>query len=528
MSTAYAKHFSSKQTPQTQPIPGKNMIKNNAGGYGFSTGSMDFLDRFLILGTEGGTYYVSESKLTIDAAQSILEMIRSNGLGVVNRVIEISDAGRAPSNDPALFVLAMASKFGDTEVRKHALASLSKVARIGTHLFTFCEFREAFGGWGRLMKGAVADWYLQKDLEKLVYQVNKYQQRNGWSHRDLLRLSHPKTQDETRKAIFDYICHKDKEDFKKSKFLPDFFAIVEEAKNCKDPKRAVKLITDHNLTREMISTELLNHAVVWEALLQKMPLGALVRNLGNLSKAGVLVPLSNASKLVVSRLVDKEALHKARLHPISILNALYVYKSGKGIKGSGTWKTVPQVVDALDDAFYNAFQAIQPSNENYLLGIDVSSSMDWNTCGKLSLSCAVGAAAMAMVTARTEPNYYIHGFTGNFVDLGITASQSLAEVKRKVQRNNFGSTDCSLPMIYALKNKLHVDKFVVYTDNETWAGKMQPCQALEKYRQQINPSAKLLVVGMAANRISIADPEDGGMLDIVGFDTATPQVISKF
>jgi 60 kDa SS-A/Ro ribonucleoprotein len=33
---------------------------------------------------------------------------------------------------------------------------------------------------------------------------------------------------------------------------------------------------------------------------------------------------------------------------------------------------------------------------------------------------------------------------------------------------------------------------------------------------------------MVANEFSIADPDDPGMLDVVGFDTATPQLVSDF
>jgi len=40
--------------------------------------------------------------------------------------------------------------------------------------------------------------------------------------------------------------------------------------------------------------------------------------------------------------------------------------------------------------------------------------------------------------------------------------------------------------------------------------------------------AKLVVVGMVANEFSIADPNDAGMMDVVGFDTTAPQLISDF
>jgi 60 kDa SS-A/Ro ribonucleoprotein len=53
-------------------------------------------------------------------------------------------------------------------------------------------------------------------------------------------------------------------------------------------------------------------------------------------------------------------------------------------------------------------------------------------------------------------------------------------------------------------------------------------QALRQYREQMGIPAKLIVVGMVSNGFTLADPSDGGMLDVVGFDTATPQLMSDF
>lgn len=52
--------------------------------------------------------------------------------------------------------------------------------------------------------------------------------------------------------------------------------------------------------------------------------------------------------------------------------------------------------------------------------------------------------------------------------------------------------------------------------------------ALRDYRQASGVDARLVVVGMVRNGFTIADPSDPGMLDVVGFDTATPQLISDF
>jgi 60 kDa SS-A/Ro ribonucleoprotein len=85
-------------------------------------------------------------------------------------------------------------------------------------------------------------------------------------------------------------------------------------------------------------------------------------------------------------------------------------------------------------------------------------------------------------------------------------------------------------MLDALEKKLAVDAFIVYTDSETWAHPTwaHPTNALEQYRQKMSLPAKLIVCGMVSNNFTIADPADAGMLDVVGFDTATPQIISEF
>jgi 60 kDa SS-A/Ro ribonucleoprotein len=73
-----------------------------------------------------------------------------------------------------------------------------------------------------------------------------------------------------------------------------------------------------------------------------------------------------------------------------------------------------------------------------------------------------------------------------------------------------------------------VNKFVVITDNETWAGHMQPVEALARYRKQYVKDAKLIVCGTTTSNFTIADPKDPGMLDIVGFDSSAPQLIQSF
>jgi len=294
----------------------------------------------------------------------------------------------------------------------------------------------------------------------------------------------------------------------------------------------------------MVPTELLAHAVVWDALLERMPLGALVRNLGVMSKVGLLTPDSEATRMVVARLRDRGAIRRARIHPLAVLAALKTYAQGRGMKGQGAWTPVAQVIDALDEAFYLAFGNVEASGKRTMLALDVSGSMGSPVHGMPYLTCREASAAMALVTAAVEPSYRIVAFTNGaypsqwsrtniglgsgLTPLAISPRQRLDDVVRSISGIAFGGTDCALPMVEALKHRWAVDTFVVYTDSETWAGEIHPAQALRQYRERMGIAAKLVVVAMASNGFTIADPEDAGMLDVVGFDTATPQVITDF
>jgi 60 kDa SS-A/Ro ribonucleoprotein len=543
MNTNYRNHFSSRETPQSEAIPGKTMVQNNAGGFAFDVGRWDQLVRFLILGTEEGSYYVGEREMTVKSAERVLECIQEDGTRVVDIVVEISDAGRAPKNDPALFVLAMCAGMGDDATRRRAFDVLPKVARIGTHLLHFANFMEGFRGWGRAARRGIGDWFLDKDADQLGYQFLKYAQRDGWAMRDLLRLAHPQTEDVSKNALFKYIVKGEV-----AEGLPHQVAIAHDLNEDTPVADVMKAIIACRLPREAIPNKFLTEPVIWEALLQHMPMGAMIRNLGKMTQVGLIKPMSDASRLVVDKLGDAEALQKARIHPINVLSALLIYQNGGGFRGKLTWDTVPHITDALDGAFYDCFKFVEPTGKNILIGLDVSGSMTGHPVNGLPfLDCRMAAAAMCMTTARTEANWHIMGFTNEFVPVPISPRQRLDDVVRTTAGLRFGATDCSLPMRWALQNKVPVDAFVVYTDNETWYGDVHPVQALRKYREAMGIPAKLIVNAMTATEFSIverggrgygtlyrgtpnqiADPNDGGMLDVAGLDSAAPKVMSDF
>ena len=527
--------------PPTMPMPGQ--VKNTAGGAAWEVDDWLRLDRFLILGSEGGTYYITERKLTQDNAAVVARCIAADGIRTIDRIVAISDSGRAPKNDPAIFSLAMAAKLGDEATRRAAYAALPKVCRIGTHLMHFAEYAQGFGGWGRGMRRAIGAWFNTKPAKYLAFQLAKYQSRDGWSNRDLLRLAHPRAASPSHDRLFAWAVKGELPDGAKDDSALELIVAMEELRKMDDVLAGARLIRDKKLPRECVPTEWLKFPEVWDALLAAMPMTAMIRNLATMTRVGLVTQASHATNTIVGQLRDASRLAKARVHPIAVLAALTTYKSGRGVRGSGTWQPVAKIVDALDAAFYASFDAVEPSGKRMLLALDVSGSMTAGiVAGVPGLTPRIASAAMSLVTAATERDHAFVAFTAatggyggqwgggesGITTLSISPRQRLDDVVRDIDKLPMGGTDCSLPMVWAQKHRIDVDTFVIYTDNETWAGPVHPAQALRAYREARGIPAKLVVVGMTSTGFSIADPNDAGMLDVVGFDTSTPPVIADF
>jgi 60 kDa SS-A/Ro ribonucleoprotein len=572
------KFVSKKQTPQTeQALP--RQVKNRAGGYVFQANDWEVMQRFLILGTEGSTYYATEKEMTLDACKRTQACIDQDGQRAVRMIVDVSKNGRAPKNDPAIYSLALCLSADNVETKQAAEKAVLEVCRTGTHILHLCEYLKGQRGWGRIARRALARWYgtRSRTPEDLAYQLLKYRQRDAWSHRDAIRLSHPVSSNPVKRALFEGVV-KDW-DFTTEKGswkplpavggmglacqtekgletiqLPRLVQGYLRAKTAANEKELIQLVKEFGLPREMLPTEALTPKV-WGALLEhSTPMTAMIRNLGNFTKHGLLNPLSEHERLVISRLTNPEAIQKARVHPIQVLAASRTYAQGHGMRGKSEWDVNTRILDALDQAFEHAFKCVEPTGKRIQVAIDVSGSMGaGQIAGVPGLTPRTAAAAMAMIFARTERDAYLtafsgghpHGFAAGTHQFGharhgqnanphmepitLTGKTSLALVEQALNQADFGATDCALPMLYAMAKQIPTDVFLILTDNETWAGPVHVHQALQGYRNRMNlPRAKLVAIAMTATSYSICDETDPNQLSVVGFDTAVPQILREF
>ena len=357
--------------------------------------------------------------------------------------------------------------------------------------------------------------------------------KTTWTLRDAMRLSHPKGVD---KSVGNYILRG--EVTEDAPAILHGFTAMQSAGNVKD---VLAVLDEHkNLPWETIPTQFLKEVKVWEALFRNGALNgqALVRNVTRLARIGAFNDMQFAAEYA-ARLSDDKMIARTRLHPLNFLNALVVHTEGQKVRGGNSWAysfhvnrnkdwtTSSVIAGALEDGFYKSFKYVEPAGKATMIALDVSGSMGSAASG-LDLSCYEVEAAMAMTVARTEPAHQIVAFSHSLRETGVTKNDSLNEAMRKIQAIGMGGTDVAAPMVYAKKNNLKVDTFAVFTDNETWAGKIKPFQALKQYRDHSGIPARLAVVGLNSTGFSVADPSDPGMLDIVGGDANLPRILADF
>ena len=66
---SYLQRFGTRRVPQWAPLAGQ--VPNSAGGHAWEADEWTRLRRFLILGSEGGSYYAGEWTLTRENAQAV-------------------------------------------------------------------------------------------------------------------------------------------------------------------------------------------------------------------------------------------------------------------------------------------------------------------------------------------------------------------------------------------------------------------------------------------------------------------------
>jgi 60 kDa SS-A/Ro ribonucleoprotein len=445
-----------------------DQVANNAGGFVWQISDREQVIRYLIIGSEGGNYYQTPQQVSSTCASCVLRMTRTsdNFKWLVDTIRQVSIEGRAAKQESTLLALATAIVFARTPADKtEALNAVKDCVRILTHMYMLIGYIKIFSkaghpsltasaaaapptigsGIGRGIRRVFGDYFYSRTGIEIANLTTKYQNREGWTIKDVLTLIHidpKKMKDDGGRLAIEHVF-KTKEEFAQilatapptAEPTKTFLCAIKEihtiaerplkpATAAQELDRIVQLINQVGLCREQLPSQLFKQRKVWEALLTNkgtngkgrgMPLTALIRNLGKLSttEIGIITPGgSSLTQHICDRITDTADIKRSKIHPYNILVAMLTYKKGSGDKGGLTWIPNPNVVAALDKAFKLAFQNITPTGKRIKIALDVSGSMSTAFCtGSPIVNCATASVAMMMMTLYVE-NQHRGGVAG--------------------------------------------------------------------------------------------------------------------
>lgn len=539
------KNTRNKKTPQSRPIAGREseMVENVAGGYAFKASDWQALRRWLLTGSMQGAFYQGKEEMTDANIKTLMGLVSTDPVKVAEEIVDASKKG--VSVHTPIFALTLLST-GNKQAKDAFKDIFPRVIRTGSQLYEFMNYTKGHRGFGSVIHKAVGGWLDHKDAKELEYQFLKYQSRYDWSARDVLRVIKPKTRDEIKRAVYNWSVGGTTKNPLMDIFPEELerINVYEKLKKGASESDVVDAIRNYRMTWEMIPGNIQKTKKIWAALFENMPVGATIRNLGNLTEKGVFGDTKYLDMLEQRFAPDN--LKRAFIHPVNFAEALMIYQDGgKTGRGKLEWTPVGRVVDAMEDGIDASFEAIEPTGLNFFHALDVSGSMHGFGFGIGSgshswLKPFQIEGIMSLATIRSEKNYFIGGFDTNFTPMTKfnrkTSYGQVVDFRSGLWPGNFGGTDASVAYRYAIDKNIKADVFVFWTDAESWAGggiwsrrnTGHTSELFKEYRNRINKDAKAVYVTLVpySDQITLADPKCSQSYDIAGFTSQTPKLIN--
>ena len=169
---SYLKRHGTRRVPQWAPLP--DQAANSAGGFAWAVDIWTRLRRFLVLGSEGGSYYASEWKLTRKNAKAVercvlaseyhdaLRVFREPPFAVAASGAEIGALYRAvllrrvPASVPYR-TLSVPLRHRGLPVPTRAFVAAARGLGCPVHVWTVDDAATARTLWGRGVAGMVTN-----------------------------------------------------------------------------------------------------------------------------------------------------------------------------------------------------------------------------------------------------------------------------------------------------------------------------------------------------------------------------------
>ncbi|GLG97094.1 60 kDa SS-A/Ro ribonucleoprotein [Gryllus bimaculatus] len=467
---------------------------------------------------------------------------------VVHIVKAFSDGYSAHSEALVYALACCVRQKSNDALRQNAYKAFKKICKSVQNFFLFVKFSTELSsptrGWGHGCRKVVIDWYVKQNPLELAENVTRYRGIYFWTHRDIIKLAHPKTEDVAMKAVLKYVMKGIKEAREEFGGNPlaqpvlTYLQAVEDFKHSKEEEWAARVVEQHKLCLEHVPPQFIKSKEVWAALIPNMPLPTLLRNLKRLGRLRFLRTNHPVMIRVVEALGNQAAITEGSVHPAQVLIALRSYEQSGRLKYVDPNRELkplvqpnPKIIEALNTLLESSFKSLVPTGLRYLVMVDTRSPLVTGHCWQCTSVPPLHAAALiALSLVKTERNVTVLAFgLGVPTDVPLSKTMTLVQAQEKLREVPTTSVDFGLPFSWATENKKEIDVFICITDSQVRAGRLKAAEELKKYRESLNmPNSKFVVCGLTCPKFSIASEDDPGMLDIAGFDEQVPRVIEAF
>lgn len=466
-------------------------------------------------------------------------------------IIKAFSDGYSAHPESLVYALAFCTRHTNFKLRKYAYIAFKTVCKSSENLFLFVKFASDLAaphkGWGHGWRQVVNNWYLKQNPLELAKNVTRHRGRHFWTHRDIIKLSHPRSLDIAKQAVLKYImaglevARNEFGDKPDAQPVLNYLQAVEDFKHTKEEDQAARLLEMHDLTLEHIPMHLIKSKEVWAALVPRLPLDVLLRNIKRLARMHFLRNNHIVTTRVLQTLQDQTAIAECNLHPAQVLITLrnFMLSSSRfkyvETDASKPLKPLPppnpKIIEALTQLLESSFKLLVPTGMRYLVVVDTRASMLQGKCWQCSsVPPLLAATLLTMSLVKVERDVTVMAFgIGAIVPVELTKEMSLQQAHDKLKEIPSTTMELSQPLTWATTSVKKVDVFIIITDNHLRGVNSKPCDALKEYRSVVDmPNTKFVTVALATQDFKVAHPDDPGMLDIAGFDGKVPRVIEAF
>jgi len=489
-----------------------NTVVNRAGGTAYAMTDKHALAQYAVTGCFGNTYYASAS----DQLKDVVALAKKcSPLYVAKVAVYARKAGKM--KDMPAVLLAYLASINTDESRMALRLAFPHVCNDVKMVRNFVQAIRS-GQFGRKSLGSLPKRLVRDFINGLTgEQLFRQSIGNSPSLSDVIKMVHPRPNDEARKNLYGYLTGNKYDE----SMLPDSVQAFETYKrNGGDlPDVPFQMLTALTLSGSD-----------WTSIARRATWNQIRQNLNTFNRHGVFAD-DSAVQLIAGKLADEREVKRSNCFPYQLMMAYLATE------------TVPyQISDALQTAMEHAVQNVPAIDGKVYVFPDVSASMDNSVTGyreaaTSKVRCVDVAALVASAVMRKNPTAEVLPFENTVVSLRLNPRDSIMTNARLIADVGGGGTNCSAPLAELNRRNATGDVIIYVSDNESWVDSNQQnsrrrnnaTKTMKQWNifKARNPNAKMICIDIQPN--TTAQTVNGNdILNVGGWSDSCFDVISSF